>query len=120
MSPTLSTKQFGDYLLTHESTRDTNRVTATADGKRVGSLSWDNDPGARLSVGVEKEHQRKGVATEMLKLAKESSLTHGVHPPTHSEIRSDAGDAWVKSAKVQAVGVPVPPEPKKWVDGYPA
>jgi hypothetical protein len=116
----LSVSQFGDYLLSHELDSDINRVTATHKGARIGSLSWDNDPGARLSVGVEKGHQRKGVATEMLRLAKESSLTHGVHPPTHSEIRSDAGDAWTKSEKVQKVGVPIPPEPKKWVNGYPA
>lgn len=73
-----------------------------ASGEVVGALSWSRpaEEGGRTNVPhgriinarVESEHQRKGVATEMLRRAREiDPLVH------HSASLTDMGSAWSKA-----------------------
>lgn len=59
----------------------------------VGSISWDHQTGEIRGVYAVDEHKRKGVASELLRRAREIDPT--VH---HSEHLSDSGRAW--SSKV--------------------
>jgi ribosomal protein S18 acetylase RimI-like enzyme len=115
-----SFRQFGAYLLKAHSvgnavTAHTNVAAIGRDGQPLGQeaghLDWysgtptpeqakDNgiSPGAIHEVAVRGEHQRKGVATEMLKFARDSFPAAQVR---HSNALTADGKAWSSSKKVQ-------------------
>jgi hypothetical protein len=63
----------------------------------AGVLTWDNN--TVQNVGDHEDHQRKGLATEMWRQARQISPDIA-----HSNDRTQAGEAWSKSA-----GGPRPP-----------
>lgn len=78
-------------------------------GDRVGRIQWRENTGEINDIRVAPEHQRKGVATAMYRMAQQLSGEYGVLPPKHSDDRSDQGDAWAR-----AVGGEVPPQTTAW------
>lgn len=79
---------------------------APDDGKAsdvLGHLHWSSNSGQILDVHVSPQFRRKGVATAMLKAARDVAVKTGVPSPVHSDDRSDMGDAWAKST-----GEPLP------------
>lgn len=69
----------------------------------VGHLHWSSKRGEIIDVHVHPQFRRKGVATAMLKAARDVAVKTGVPSPVHSDDRSDMGDAWAKST-----GEPLP------------
>lgn len=64
----------------------------------VGHLYWHPRTGIIRDVLVMGQHQGKGIATQMLRVAQQTAeSTKGVPMPKHSQDRTDAGDAWAKS-----------------------
>lgn len=61
----------------------------------VGHLSWDQDDGEIYQVQTHPDFARKGVASTMLKTAKEKDSR--VH---HSDSLSDAGKSWSEARPV--------------------
>lgn len=70
---------------------------------RLGEMEWHAHNGEISWISTEKEHQRKGVATHMLRAAKSVSAKYGVSAPTMSPVHTTDGAAWAKS-----VGLPIP------------
>ena len=67
--------------------------------KMVGNMMIMPDSGLISSVLVENTHQRRGIASEMFRLA---NIAHQAMPgqyasPKHSNYRSPQGDAWAKT-----------------------
>jgi GNAT superfamily N-acetyltransferase len=64
----------------------------------IGFLVWKKDTGETLRVDVEKEHQRKGVATGMWNFAKNvaASSNDKIRRPQHSRVQTKSGKAWAK------------------------
>lgn len=64
----------------------------------VGSLRWSRHDGSIFMVQVHPDHQRQGLATELMRRARAfADSTPGVPHPQHSGNRTDAGDAWASS-----------------------
>lgn len=78
-----------------------HKPTEEATGGRAGHaghLLWHHKTGEIGSIEVEKEHRRKGLATEMLGQARQiASTTRGVPAPRHSPERTREGEAWARS-----------------------
>lgn len=80
-----------------------HKITAThiPTGEKIGKLIWNDQhsptPGKVESVYVEKEHQRKGVATAMWNYALRLNRGRRVNRPRHSYVKSSEGAAWAKS-----------------------
>lgn len=68
-------------------------------GRQYGSMTWGADTGEVKGVHVEKEHQRKGIATAMLHTARELAAQHGIAAPIHSDTQTDEGAAWARKAR---------------------
>lgn len=68
-------------------------------GRQYGSMIWGADTGEIKGISVEKEHQRKGIATAMLHTARELAKQHGLPTPVHSDTQTDEGAAWADRAK---------------------
>lgn len=98
---TLSKTQFGDYELRHNPGQGANipdEILAFHKDKRVGWLSWyGGDNGEIQDVSVAPEHRRKGLATQMMLLARQKASEGRRKPPEHSSSRTPEGDAWAKS-----------------------
>jgi 8-oxo-dGTP pyrophosphatase MutT (NUDIX family)/GNAT superfamily N-acetyltransferase len=78
----------------HENTQDLTQGR----GGHAGFLLWHHKTGEIGSIETLPEHQRRGLATEMLDQARQiASTTRGVKPPKHSNQRTDAGEAWARS-----------------------
>lgn len=81
-------------------------VRAHLDGKPIGQISWQTtvNPNAGVSVGritramVRGEYQRRGVATELLRQARE--IDPRVH---HSRQLSADGKAWTEGLKRKGI-----------------
>ena len=77
----------------------THQVTALAGptASPVGTMLWTGKHGVR-NIGVDAQHQRRGVATAMWneghRLASENQQ---IPQPRHSPDRTKAGDAWARS-----------------------
>lgn len=69
----------------------------TPEGTHVGEMTWFGDDGMIRDINVEPEYQRRGVATELLRRARE------IHPYVHhSTALTDDGRAWRNTvAKVE-------------------
>lgn len=104
----LNPHQFGEYSLHYGQTFGDNpdhKISAVhKSGEEAGVLRWSSVPkgkkmprGTITNVVVRSEHQRKGLATEMLKHAQSYSASAGLPEPRHSPDRSDKGEAWAKS-----------------------
>ena len=64
----------------------------------VGHLYWHPRTGTIRDVLVMGEHQGKGIATQMYRLAQQvAETTKGVPTPKHSRDRTVAGEAWARS-----------------------
>lgn len=59
----------------------------------VGHLYWHPRTGTIRDVLVQGDHQGKGIATEMYRVAQS---VKGVPSPKHSQDRTTAGEAWAK------------------------
>jgi 2'-5' RNA ligase len=91
-----------------------------------GSIAWDHKSGEITGVAVQPEHQRQGLATELLHRARQiAETTRGVKPPRHSDDRTDQGEQWARSLgerlpKRNAGVMPeVDAEPHTGADGEP-
>ena len=86
--------------------RDMHHITAHLKGKEVGYLSYETlaNDGNVHDIGVNPEHQRKGIATGMWNYAKQL-YRQGIAdtPPMHSDATSAAGYRWAMTT-----GDPVP------------
>lgn len=73
-------------------------ATDTTTGKYAGSLVWSHR-GAVQHVEIWPEHQNKGIATHMWKLAQQAHENAPFHYPEiqHSTFRTVDGDAWAHS-----------------------
>lgn len=91
----LNQVQFEAYPVDHP--MGIHSVRAIKSGEEVGSLFWHQRGGKIENIHVYPEHRRQGIATAMFheanKIAKENNLT----APKHSNMRTEAGDAWSKS-----------------------
>lgn len=97
----LSPTQFGEYTLS-VSKGDYDKdiphiISANTGGKDIGYFHWNAGHGEIEDVDVDKEHQRKGVATAMYSKAVDTSKQLGFYEPVHSNLRTPSGDAWAKS-----------------------
>ena len=62
------------------------------------NLEWSHATGEIRSIRVERENQRQGLGTELLRRARDiASNTRGVKPPRHSPERTNEGEAWARS-----------------------
>jgi len=64
----------------------------------VGYMVWKKDTGENIRIDVEKEHQRKGVATGMWNFAKNIAANSDgkIRRPQHSRVQTKSGRAWAK------------------------
>lgn len=84
--------------LSKDKTREWTMSGEVSQGGGVASLIWHHTTGDIIGIGVEKEYQRKGIATELYRLAmKLSESPAKIIAPAHSEVRSPEGQAWAKS-----------------------
>ena len=74
---------------------------------RIGTLQV-KPSGEVHHVDTKPDYQRKGVATQLLNVAKSVASSTGRPDVKHSTRRTDSGDAWAKST-----GDPVPPRLRK-------
>jgi GNAT superfamily N-acetyltransferase len=66
--------------------------------KPAGSISWMHGNGTIADIKVDQKAQRQGLATELLRRARDiAANTRGVRPPKHSPNRTNEGDQWAKS-----------------------
>lgn len=69
-------------------------------GQGVGHMQWSGDEwnGRIWDVAVHEEHRRRGLGTAMYQKAKNiAENSNGrIVPPTHSDTRTPAGDAWAE------------------------
>lgn len=84
-------------------------ATDTTTGEYAGSLIW-RPTGEVGHVEVWPEHQNKGVATHMWKLAQQAHKDAPFHYPEiqHSTFRSVDGDAWAHSLWKKGLADEVP------------
>lgn len=66
--------------------------------QRVGGMQWNDNDGRLYSVWVHDDHQRKGIATEMVKHGTKLSDASGmkIHYPTRSDIETEEGAEWAE------------------------
>ena len=83
------TYSVGPHRLLHE---PQHNITATANGKPVGHIKWDNHDISTIEVVP--KHRRKGIATAMYNMATQLPTKGGVN---HSDVRTEAGEAWSKT-----------------------
>jgi hypothetical protein len=66
-------------------------------GKEIGHLEWSANTGEILSVKVDGALRRRGIATDLLRIAQQQSTKYEhVNPPIHSRDRTPMGDAWAQ------------------------
>lgn len=65
-------------------------------GDYLGHMNWDSQTGEVLTLRVKKDYRRQGVATHMWKRAHHLSAEQGLTPPSHSDLRTNLGEAWVQ------------------------
>lgn len=94
-------RRHGDYEMHYDyPSRNTplHKITALHAGQKVGHLMWGGENTVH-SIGVEPEHQRRGLATAMW------NYGHEKNPHLrHDTDRTEEGDAWAHK-----VGGAVPP-----------
>jgi len=83
------------------------RADEESSATRIGTLQV-KPSGEVHHVDTEPDYQRKGVATQLLNVAKSVASSTGKPAVKHSTRRTDSGDAWAKST-----GDPVPPRLRK-------
>lgn len=86
----------------------------------VGRIGWKAKTGEISKVEVHPTARRQGLATELLRRAKDVAAgTRGVKPPRHSTNRTNEGDAWARSLKQRLPRrdpAMVPEHTARWVD----
>lgn len=82
----------GDRLYTV--TEDNAVTMRTADGRQVGYITWGGHDDRIGNISVQADYQRRGVATEMLRRARQ--ITPGLRHAKEDR-RSDAARAWMNS-----------------------
>lgn len=70
--------------------------------EHLGHMQWSGHPGTDtgmlMSIDVDPEHQRKGIATGMFNHARELSAKNpSIHEIQHSNFRTLDGDDWAQS-----------------------
>ena len=65
-------------------------------GKDSAYIDWEPS-GELYYIKVPAEYRRQGIATRLWEAAKEHARKFGLPIPTHSQYRTDEGDAWAKS-----------------------
>ena len=93
-----------------KSTDEEHNIKARMGNKYVGWLDLDRGTGVVNNVYVKEEHQGKGIATRMWKLAQKAGMN-----PAHSDTRSEAGDAWAHSLHKKGLAPePHPTDVENW------
>jgi hypothetical protein len=97
VTPRVSTFETGRHLIT---------ATHIPTGEQVGDMYWEdghyddrNDSHGVISIGVDEDHQRKGIATAMWRYGK--SL-HARYPdkitePVHDDAMSESAEHWARA-----------------------
>ena len=76
---------------------EVHSITARhSDHGQVGHFYWHPKTGEIKDVLVNGEHEGRGIATQMYKVAQQTSKSEGLPAPKHSSKRTKAGDAWAK------------------------
>jgi GNAT superfamily N-acetyltransferase len=65
-------------------------------GEDSAYIDWEPS-GELYYIKVPPEYRRQGIATRLWEAAKEHARKFGLPIPTHSQYRTDEGDAWAKS-----------------------
>ena len=65
-------------------------------GEDSAYIDWEPS-GELYYIKVPAEYRRQGIATRLWEAAKEHARKFGLPIPTHSQYRTDEGDAWAKS-----------------------
>ena len=93
-------QQFHDYNLTAQTgvVNASHPHDADSDGL-VGQLLWDPDEGQVTNVHVSERHQRKGLASAMLDLARTHAAANGLPSVQHDDAESQTpeGAKWAKA-----------------------
>jgi GNAT superfamily N-acetyltransferase len=63
----------------------------------VGEIFWSPHDGELGGIEVHPDHQRKGLGQHMWDQAHAHAKEQGFHQPTHSPVRTDAGDHWARA-----------------------
>jgi GNAT superfamily N-acetyltransferase len=64
--------------------------------KGAAYIEWEPS-GELYYIKVPVEYRRQGIATQLWKSAQQYALHSGLPTPSHSEYRTNEGDAWAKS-----------------------
>jgi GNAT superfamily N-acetyltransferase len=64
-----------------------------------GFMKWHPETGEILDTYVSPDSRRQGVATSMLKQARNIAKEQKLVSPKHSKKRSNDGDAWIQSLR---------------------
>ena len=95
-----NTGDFHQYTFQYSGGGDSHVVTAMHPDSQypIGYMEWARDTGENVSVDVDKEHQRKGVATGMWNFAKNVAANSDgkIRRPQHSRVQTKSGKAWAK------------------------
>jgi hypothetical protein len=82
----------------HVRPEERSRTLSGNYAKPVASLSWMHGNGTIADVKVDSDNRRQGLATELLRRARDiAANTRGVRPPKHSPNRTNEGEAWARS-----------------------
>lgn len=88
---------YNDWVDPDETTYDHEIVAVHKPTKeKVGTMLWNDNDGRIFQIHVNDEHQRKGVATGMLKHGSRvaEASRNRVHYPTRADIETEEGSAW--------------------------
>lgn len=94
LEPGTSTWDTGQHVI---------EATHVPSGQVVGDMRWEdghydgrNDPYGVISIGVDEDHQRKGVATAMWRFGKSlhARYPNKITEPVHDDIMSESAAAW--------------------------
>jgi GNAT superfamily N-acetyltransferase len=123
-----------DYPLAHVNPRDRVKTVSQQLGRDamgndmseagmnhlVGRIGWKAKTGEISKVEVHPTARRQGLATELLRRAKDIAAgTRGVKPPRHSTNRTNEGEAWARSLNQRLPRrdpAMVPEHTARWVD----
>lgn len=70
----------------------------------VGTAQWETGTGKLNWIETDENYRRRGVATHILRKARELQAAHGLPDIVHTGVRHEDGSAWAKST-----GLYVPP-----------
>jgi GNAT superfamily N-acetyltransferase len=100
--------------LAHQHPTERGPGSTRIENMPVGRLYWNHRTGEIHNVDVHPGSQRQGLATELLRRARDvAANTRGVKPPRHSSNRTISGEEWARSLNER---LPRRTVEARWVD----